>query len=201
MKFIRSLFLVTIALSLSLSAQESEGWRLDKSHSYTNFKIRHLLANVTGSFRDFDAAINLDQENPSASTVAFTIQAASIDTANKNRDDHLRNADFFEVDKYPTISFRSTAVKANSKTGFDVTGDFTMHGVTKRITLPVTLLGFGKDARGNDRVAFEVETALNRKDYGIVWNRALDEGAVLLGDEVKVSISLQFSRKKPEAAP
>ncbi|HEX7708981.1 MAG TPA: YceI family protein [Thermoanaerobaculia bacterium] len=198
MKLMRSLFLVTVALSFSLSAQESGRWELDKSHSYTNFKIRHLLANVTGSFREFDAAINLDQENPSASTVEFTVQAASIDTANQKRDDHLRSADFFEVETFPTISFKSTAVKAKSKTEFDVAGDFTMHGVTKRITLPVTLLGFGKDARGNDRVAFEVETSLDRKDYGIVWNRAADQGSVLLGDDVKVSISLQFSKKKPE---
>ena len=173
-----------------------ETWVVDKSHSTTNFKIRHLMANFTGRFSDFDASVNIDRGNPTKSSVEFTIQAASIDTGNNNRDEHLRSPDFFDVAKYPTISFKSTAIKQTSKDTYDVTGDFTMRGVTKRITIPVTHLGFGKDGRGNETAGFEIETVVNRKDYGVVWNRTLDEGGVVLGDDVKVSINLEVKKKK-----
>lgn len=170
-------------------------WAVDKPHSTATFKIRHLMGNVPGQFRDFDVAARLDRANPAASSVEFTIQAASIDTGAPSRDEHLRSPDFFEVVKYPTITFKSTDVKPKSATQFDVTGDLTMHGVTKRITIPVSFLGFGRNARGEERAGFEIETVLDRKDYGITWNRVLDEGGVLLGDEVKVSISLQVAKK------
>lgn len=177
-------------------AVAGEVWTVDKSHSSANFKVRHLMSNVTGRFGDFDAAINLDRANPAKSSVEFTIQAASIDTGNKNRDEHLRTPDFFDVASHPTITFKSTSIKQKSKDTFDVTGDLTMRGVTKQVTLPVTHLGFGKDARGNDISAFEIETTVNRKDYGIIWNRNLDEGGVLLGEDVKVSIALEVRKKK-----
>lgn len=193
MKFVRSILLVALSAT-PLFAQET--WTVDKSHSSATFKVRHMMANVVGSFREFDGNINIDRANPANSTVEFTIQAGSIDTGNKNRDEHLRSADFFDVAKYPAISFRSTAVKPKSPTEFDVTGDLTMHGVTKRVTLPVTFLGFGRTKRG-EKAGFEIETTLNRKDYGVVWNRALDEGGLLLGDDVKVSINLEIDRKAP----
>lgn len=201
MKFTRILLLTALAASslFATAASAPEPWSVDKTHSNVNFKVRHLMANVTGSFRDFDAAINLDRENPAGSSVEFTIQAKSIDTDNANRDEHLRSGDFFEVDKHPTISFKSSAIKAKSATEFDVTGDLTMRGVTKRVTLPVTFLGFGKDGRGNERGGFEIETTLNRKEYGIEWNRTFDGGGVLLGDDVKVMISLSVLKKAPEA--
>lgn len=170
-------------------------WVVDKPHSSATFKIRHLMANVIGQFRDFDVAARLDRANPAASSVEFTIRAASIDTGESGRDEHLRSPDFFEVTKYPTITFKSTSVIPKSPTQFEVTGDLTMHGVTKRITLPVSFLGFGRNARGDERAGFEIETILDRKDFGITWNRVLDEGGVLLGDEVKVSISLQVAKK------
>jgi polyisoprenoid-binding protein YceI len=170
-------------------------WTVDKAHSMATFKIRHLMANVTGQFRDFDVNILIDRTNPAASSVDFTIQAASIDTGAPSRDEHLRSPDFFEVAKYPTITFKSTAVAPKTKDTFDVTGDLTMHGVTKRITVPVSFLGFGKDPRGNEKAGFEIETVLDRKDFGITWNRVLDEGGVLLGDEVKVAISLEVGKK------
>jgi polyisoprenoid-binding protein YceI len=177
-------------------ASSLEAWGLDKSHSNVDFKIRHLMANVTGKFRDFDASINIDRAKPEASSVEFTIQTASIDTGNTNRDEHLRSADFFDAANNPTITFRSTAVKAVSKTEYEVTGDLTMRGVTKRITLPVTHLGFGKDGRGNEKAGFEIETTINRKDWGVNWNRTFDEGGVLLGDDVKISINLETAKKK-----
>ena len=204
MKFIRSILIISLIATPLLAqtpAAATEAWAVDKTHSNVIFKVRHLVANVSGSFNDFGADINIDRANPANSSVEFTIQTASIDTANQNRDNHLKSPDFFEVEKYPTISFKSTSVKAKSKTEFDVTGDLTMHGVTKKVTLPVTFLGFGKDGRGNEKAGFSIETTLNRKDYGIVWNRTFDDGGVLLGDDVKVAIDLEVNKKAPPAAP
>jgi polyisoprenoid-binding protein YceI len=194
--FATPLFAQTPPAPIPAPASTTETWTIDKAHSTASFKVRHIVSNVTGNFRDFDANINIDRANPANSSVDFTIQATSIDTGNTNRDEHLRSTDFFEVAKFPTIAFKSTSIKPKSKTDFDVTGDLTMHGVTKRVTFPVTFLGFGKDPRGTEKAGFDIETTLNRKDYGIVWNRALDEGGALLGDDVKVEISLEVGKKK-----
>ena len=186
----------TTTTTTTTAAPVTEAWTVDKSHSSAEFKVRHLMANVTGRFNDFDAVIHLDRTNAANSSVEFNIQATSIDTANKNRDEHLRSPDFFDVAKFPTISFKSTSIKERSKDLYDVTGDFTMHGVTKRITLPVRFLGFGRGPGGSDKAGFEIETTINRKDYGVVWNRNLDEGGVLLGDDVKVTVNLELNKKK-----
>ena len=201
MRIIRNL-LLAVAVAAPLLAQTPpaaaparETWVSDKAHSSTEFRIRHLMSNVKGSFTDFDAVVGIDRADPSRSTVEFTIRAASINTGEASRDEHLRSPDFFESAKYPTISFKSQTVTPKSATRFDVTGDLTMHGVTKKVTLPVEFNGFGKDARGNERAGFTIETVVDRKDYGITWNRILDEGGVLLGDEVKVSVELQMVKK------
>ena len=199
MKIIRSILAIAF-LTVPVVAQTApEVWVIDKNHSSAEFKIRHLMSNVTGFFRDLDATVVMNRAEPAKSSVEFTIKSASIDTRAADRDEHLRSPDFFEVAKYPNITFKSAAVAKKSETQYDVTGDLTMHGVTKRITLPVTLLGFQADPRGNERVGFAIETTLDRKDYNISWNRVLDEGGVLLGDEVKVLIDLQLG-KKPAAA-
>ena len=199
MRHVRNL-LFALALAAPLLAQPAaapslEVWTADKVHSSTEFRIRHLVSQVPGRFRDFDATVAIDRAEPSRSTVEFNIRAASIDTGDASRDEHLRSPDFFETAKYPNISFRSEKVVPRSPTTFDVTGNLTMHGVTKKVTLPVEFNGFMNDGR-NDRAGFQIETTLDRKDYGITWNRILDEGGVLLGDEVKVSIGLQLIRKK-----
>ena len=199
----RSSILVLIALiALPLVGQQTaapvtEAWTVDKSHSSAEFKVRHFMANVTGRFKSFDAVIHLDRSKPANSSVEFTIDAASVDTNSNNRDEHLRTADFFDVAKHPTITFKSVSIKERSKDLYDVTGDFTMKGVTKRITIPVAFLGFGRGPNGGEKAGFEIETTINRKDYGIVWNRALDEGGVMLGDDVKVTINLELNKKKP----
>lgn len=193
--------LAFVALPLFAQSQAApEVWVVDKNHSSAEFKIRHLMSSVTGNFRDIDATILMDRAQPTRSSVEFTIQAASIDTRAADRDEHLRSPDFFEVTKYPTISFKSTAVAKKSDTQFDVTGDLTMHGVTRRITLPVTFNGILRDPRGSERAGFSVETTLDRKEYNISWNRVLDEGGVLLGDEVTVLIDLELGKKPAPAA-
>ena len=189
MKCFRIAFAAVLLAATPLLAADT--FKVDKAHSYADFKIRHMMSNVTGRFGDFDATIQVDRGNPGRSSVEFTIDAASIDTGNDNRDKHLRSADFFEVEKYPVITFRSTKVAPAGKDRFDVTGNLTIHGVTKQVTLPVIFLGFGKDQWGKERAGFEIETTLNRKDYGLNWNKALDQGGLLLADEVKVSIALE----------
>src|SRR5687768_12001869 len=146
MKLIRTLLgnilimaLVATPLLAQTATPATETWGIDKSHSNATFKVRHLMANVSGEFRDFDAVINVDRANPANSSVEFTIQAASIDTGNDKRDDHLRSPDFFDAAKFPTITFKSSSIKSTSKNAFDVTGDLTMRGVTKKVTLPVEI--------------------------------------------------------------
>lgn len=207
MKRITILLLVVLA-ALPLLAQQqqpapqqaaaavTEAWTVDKAHSSAEFKVRHFMANVTGRFKSFDAVIHLDRTKPANSSVEFTIDAATIDTNNNNRDEHLRSPDFFDVAKHPTITFKSVSIKERSKDLYDVTGDLTMKGVTKRITIPVAFLGFGRGPRGTEKAGFEIETTINRKDYGIVWNRTLDEGGVMLGDDVKVTINLELNKKQ-----
>ena len=194
MKSFRFLFAAALLVIAPLLAAET--FKVDKAHSSADFKIRHLMSNVTGRFGDFDATIEIDRGNPAASTVEFTIDAASINTANDNRDKHLRSADFFDVEQYPTIAFKSTKIEPAGKDRYNVTGNLTMRGVTKVVTLPVAFLGFGKDPWGNERAGFEIETTLDRKDYGITWNKALDAGGYLLADDVKVTINLEAVKQK-----
>lgn len=199
MKLIRAILVLAVAVPLFAQTPAApEVWVIDKPHSSASFKIRHLMSNVTGYFNDFDAVVTIDRANPAKSSVEFTIRTQSIDTRAADRDEHLRSPDFFEVAKYPTILFKSASVAPKSATLFEVTGDLTMHGVTKRITFPVTFLGFQRDPRGNEKAGFEIATTLDRKDYNITWNRVLDEGGLLLGDEVKIAIELEVGKKVAE---
>jgi polyisoprenoid-binding protein YceI len=197
-QFTRFAAVTALVLVAALPSFAAETWTIDRAHSSVGFKVRHMMSSVSGIFRDFDAVINVDRENPKNDSVEFTIQTASIDTASEGRDKHLRSSDFFDAEKYPTISFKSTSIKEVTQGKYEVTGDFTMHGVTKRLTLPVTFLGSAKTQRG-EVAGLEIETTINRKDFGVVWNRTLDEGAILLGDDVKVSINLEVRKKAPEA--
>lgn len=196
---------LTVASLFAQAAAPQQPFTIDKGHSSATFRVRHnMVSNVTGRFNDFSGSININRENPTASSVEFTINTASIDTDNEGRDKHLKSADFFDVEKFPTITFKSTAIaKGKAANTYDVTGDFTMHGVTKRLTLPVAFLGFGKSGRGMPLAGFEVETTLNRKDFGVIWNRALDEGGFVLGDDVKVEINIEAVQRPaaPPAAP
>jgi polyisoprenoid-binding protein YceI len=166
-------------------------YRIDKAHSEAIFQVRHLVTKVRGRFTDFEGTIEYNEANPEQSSVNFTIQATSIDTAEPDRDKHLRTPDFFHVEQYPTITFHSKRISRRGGDTFDVTGDLTMHGVTKEIVLPVAHMGKAKDPWGGERVGFEAETTLNRKDYGLNWNAMLEAGGFLVGDEVKVSLEIQ----------
>lgn len=173
---------------------------IDRSHSEAGFQVRHLFTNVRGRFGAFEGTIAMDAARPEASSVRFTIDASSIDTDNADRDKHLRSPDFFDVAKHPTITFTSERIRATGKDRYAVTGTLTMRGVAKTITLPVSFLGSGKDPWGRTRSGFSTSVTLNRKDFGILWNKALDSGGLLLGDEVAVTIDLEAIRQEPGPA-
>ena len=163
---------------------------IDKSHSEAVFQVRHLITKVRGKFSDFEGTIQFDEANPSASSVAFSIKTASVDTSEGDRDKHLRSADFFSADEHPTITFKSAKV-SGSGASLSVTGPLTISGISKDVTLPVTYLGGAKDPWGNQRAGFETEVTINHKDYGLNWNAALEAGGFLVGDDVKVNLSIQ----------
>ena len=189
-----------IALSAALFATPAvvagDVFVVDTPHSEAAFQVRHFVTKVRGRFNDFTGTINVDRANPAASSVELKINAASLDTAHPGRDKHLRSADFFDVEKYPEITFKSTSIVPRGQDRYDVTGLFTMHGVTKEITVPVSFLGFMGSGQG-EKAGFSADFTLNRKDYGILWNRALDAGGTVLGDEVFVSVNIEANPPKP----
>jgi len=197
MKTRRTVFAAFLAAVVAATtAGAAETYTFDKAHSDVGFQIRHLVSKVRGRFTEYDGTILVDKARPEASSVQLTIKAASIDTGNAKRDEDLRSANFFEVEKYPEITFKSTKITPKGGDSYDVTGILTMHGVTREVTLPVTFLGFSKMGP-MDKAGFETATTLNRKDYGIVWNRPLDVGGTLLGDDVLISISVEANKKMP----
>jgi polyisoprenoid-binding protein YceI len=168
-----------------------ETYGVDQVHSQVTFQVRHMLSRTRGRFTDFDGTIRLDRERPESSSVEFRVRAASIDTDNPQRDEHLRSGDFFDASRHPDVVFRSEQVKPVGKDRYDVTGTLSLRGIEKRIVLPVTFLGTAKDPWGNVRAGFATEAVVNRKEFGMVWNAALDNGGLLLGDEVTVTIELE----------
>jgi polyisoprenoid-binding protein YceI len=169
---------------------------IDKAHSEATFQVRHLVTRVRGHFTDFAGTIEFNEEAPEQSSVSFTIQAASIDTKTADRDGHLRSEDFFFVDKYPVITFVGSTITKKGKDDYDVRGTLTIRGVAKDVSLPVTFLGHAQDPWGNARLGFEAETTINRKDFGLMWNAALETGGFLVGDEVKISVQIQAIAQK-----
>lgn len=178
-------------MTTATTATALKTYQIDRGHSEATFQVRHLITKVRGRFAEFDGSITFDAENTDGSSVLFSIQTKSVDTNQAQRDEHLRSADFFDAARFPLLTFTSTNVIARGANHYDVTGDLTIRDVTKTITLPVSYLGAAKDPWGQDKVAFETEITLNRKDFGLNWNAALETGGFLVGDDVKVSLSIQ----------
>jgi polyisoprenoid-binding protein YceI len=187
------------ALLVAWPAVAAETYSVDPAHANVAFQVRHFMSQVPGRFNTFEGKVHIDRDEPEASSVEFTIQAESIDTSNEKRDEHLRSPDFFDVANHPTITFTSTSMKKVGQDSYEVTGDFTMRGVTKSITLPVKVLGEMKDPWGNQRIGFEISTTVNRKDYGITYNKILDQGGLMLGEDVAVTVNLQAVQTPPQA--
>ncbi|WP_409182915.1 YceI family protein [Amycolatopsis sp. VS8301801F10] len=166
-------------------------YTIDAAHSRIGFVARHaMVTKVRGSFNEFEGSFTLDGENPANSSANVTIQTKSVDTRNADRDGHLRNNDFLSVEQFPTITFSSTGIKQTGEDTFDVTGDLTVKGITKSVTIPFEFGGSAKDPFGNDRVGFEGSTTINRSDYGVTFNAALETGGVLVSDKITLEFEI-----------
>ncbi|GGK04811.1 polyisoprenoid-binding protein [Lentibacillus kapialis] len=170
-----------------------EIFNVDTVHSEIGFSVKHMMiSKAKGHFNDFDAVIEVDPENLEDSKVEVTIDVSSIDTKNTGRDEHLRSDDFFAVEKHPKATFVATGVKKKSDNNYDVTGDLTITGTTKSVTFDVVFEGQSKDPMSGNTVAgFSGKTAINRKDFGLTWNAALETGGVLVGDDVNITFEIE----------
>jgi polyisoprenoid-binding protein YceI len=166
-------------------------WTLDPAHTRIGFVARHaMVTKVRGSFNEFEGTAVLDGANPANSHAEVTIKAASIDTRNAQRDEHLRSNDFLAMEEHPEITFTSTGARQVDDTTFELTGDLTIRGVTKSVTIPFTFEGAAKDPFGNLRAGFEGSVVINRKDWGVTWNAALEGGGVLVSDRVTLEFEI-----------
>ena len=171
-------------------------WQIDPSHSSLNFSARHaMVAKVRGGFSDFAGTLILDGASPAASSAEVAIVAASLDTKNAERDGHLKSADFLDIEQFPTITFKSTSATAKGDDEFEVTGDLTIHGVTKPVTVKMELLGVSQDPWGGTRIGFEGKAEISRKEFGLVWNVALETGGVLVSDTIKLEMDVEAVKK------
>jgi polyisoprenoid-binding protein YceI len=175
-------------------------YTIDTAHSRMGFVARHaMVAKVRGGFDEFTGSAHIDGDKPENSTAQVTIQAKSIDTRNETRDNHLRSNDFFDMDNHPEITFVSTDVDQTSETEFTLTGDLTIKGVTKPVSIPFEFTGLVVDPWGNERAGFEGSVAVNRSDWGVNWNTALEAGGVLVSDKVTLEFEIAAVKAKPGA--
>jgi polyisoprenoid-binding protein YceI len=170
-------------------------WQIDPAHSHVEFAVRHLMiSTVKGRFGDVAGILQVDPSDPAKSVVDVTINVASIDTREAQRDTHLRSADFFDVERFPTMRFKSTRVSGEAD-DLKVTGDLTIRDVTRQVTLTVTPEGQGKDPWGGERAGYSAKGKINRSDFGLTWNQVLEAGGVAVGDEIKISIDVEVVKQ------
>lgn len=178
-------------------------WQLDIAHSEIQFKVRHMMVSwVRGQFEKFSGTVQLDEQNPANTQVEITIDAASINTRQADRDAHLRSPDFLDVANHPTITFKSKRVELTGERTAKLVGDLTIRGVTKEVTLNVSYAGQSKSPFGPFVTAgFSAETTINRKEWGLVWNAMIESGGVLVGEEIHISIEMELMKSVEEAQP
>ena len=169
-------------------------WKLDPAHSLAEFKVKHMMiSNVKGRFTGLSGTLSLDEADYTHSAVEASIDVATVKTGDEQRDGHLKSADFFDAEKFPAITFKSTNIDAKGGADYEVTGDFTLHGVTKSITLAVEDVSQpSKDPWGNQRIGLSATTRISRKDFGLTWNSALEAGGVLVGEDIAISLEVEF---------
>jgi polyisoprenoid-binding protein YceI len=169
-------------------------WNLDPAHSLAEFKVKHMMiSNVKGSFSGLSGTLTLDETDYTHSSVDVSIPVASLSTGDPQRDGHLKSGDFLEAEKYPAITFKSSNIDSKGGANYAVTGELTIHGVTKPVTLAVEDVSEpSKDPWGNQRIGLSASTKVNRKDFGLTWNSPLETGGVLVGEEVTISLEAQF---------
>lgn len=176
-------------------------WSIDSAHSQVNFSVRHMMiTNVRGRFDKFSGTVNFNEQDPARSSVEVQIDAASVNTNDAKRDEHLKSPDFFDVQKFPSLSFKSTRIELLDKKSAKIYGDLTIHGVTKEAVLNTEYIGQSKSPWGTTSAGFSASAKVNRKDFGLEWNVALETGGMLVGDDIKVDIEVEII-KQPEAQP
>src|SRR3954465_12293450 len=176
-------------------------WNIDPSPSAIHFSVRHMVVSKTrGRFTKWSGQLKFDPANPAASSVEVTIDPASIDTADAQRDGHLRSPDFFDVVKFPTASFKSTRIEASGGDRYRVTGDLTLHGVTRPVVLNATYEGTGKDPWGGERAGFSATLTIDRKDFALEWNKALETGGLLVGEKVELTLEIEAVKQAAQQA-
>lgn len=167
-------------------------WTVDASHSSIDFSVKHMMiATVKGTFDEFEAAISADPHDLTTADIQFSVHVPSINTRNTDRDNHLRSGDFFDAPTHPKMTFQSTHITKRGDGEYDVTGDLTIRGVTKPVTFVATFEGEGKDPWGNQKVGFSAEGTINRSEFGLTYNAALETGGVLIGDKIKVAVLIE----------
>jgi polyisoprenoid-binding protein YceI len=168
-------------------------WGFDLAHTEISFKVRHMMiTNVKGFFKEFNGSVESSGSNFTDAKISFTIQTASIETGEANRDAHLKSADFFDIDKFPTLTFSSSSLKPISSEEYELTGDLTIRGVTKTVKLKTEFGGVQNDPWGNTKAGFTLTGKVNRKEYGLLWNAALETGGVLVGEEVNLICEVEL---------
>ncbi len=188
------LFSFAILLAVAVQIAPAATYTVDDVHSQVQFKVAHLMiSTVRGEFTDYSATIKADPESKTVQSVVATIQTASIDTRNKKRDDHLRSADFFYVDKYPEMTFKSTGISGKGD-NISVVGDLTIRGNTRPVELKGSFAGEVTDPWGNTKSGFEASGTIDRKDYGLTWNKVLETGGFVVGDEVEIVLEIEAAR-------
>jgi len=178
-------------LTLFVLPASAATYTIDADHSSVTFKIRHLFSKTNGQFKQFEGTVDYEPGKPETWKTQAVIQAASIDTNVEQRDKHLRSADFFDVEKFPTLTFTSTKVTDVTPEGAKLRGDLTMHGVTQPVVMDLAIHGVGKDPWGNTRAGFTATTKVDRKDFGLTWNKAVETGGLLVGDEVEITLEIE----------
>lgn len=190
------MLVATLTLLFAATSASAADYKIDASHSSVQFKIKHLaISTVSGRFTDFNGTFSFDPKNMAASKADASITAQSINTDHAKRDEHLRNPDFFDTAKFPTLSFKTNRIEAVSADSFKAHGDLNMHGVTKAVVLDVKYGGSVKDPMGTERAAFTATTSISRKDFGLTYNSVLEAGGLALGENVDITIEVEGIRR------
>ncbi len=194
----KKLTYIFLAIIFSITSAASQtGWKIDPAHSNVEFTVTHLIiSEVTGRFTEFEVMLTQTKDDFTGSSIDATINVKSVSTDNERRDKHLLTPDFFNSEKYPTITFKSTSFKSSGKDKFNIVGDLTINGITKPVTLESTFKGEVKDSYGNTRVAFKATTSVNRFDYDVKWNAPLETGGLVVGKTVDITLNIQLIKEK-----
>ena len=192
---LKRLLFTVVAVMVTISAVDAAEWKIDPAHSTIGFEVRHLvISRIRGQFQEFDCSLKFDNSAIEAGSVEFTVQTASIDTDNEDRDKHLRTGEFFDTENYPTMTFKSGKVIKGDENKFKLVGDLTIRGVTKEVTFDCEFYGVVKDPWGKTKSGFSAHTEINRQDFKVSWSKSLDSGGLVVGHVVNITVDVEFAK-------